>query len=345
MIIQTRQNSELSSLFFYGLCCVLLVMVGACTPQQASTHSVSGSTMGTYYRVTLADKVTDSAALKLEIETALTKINRSMSTYLPDSEISQFNRSAAATPSAISAEFAHVLAQALQLAELTSGAFDITVNPLVQAWGFGSDGVQTTVPSTAQINAILTHTGYRLLSLQGQQLAKKVPQLTVDLSAIAKGFAIDQIGDLLSQRGYENWLVDIGGELKARGNKGDENWQVAIEQPRDQGGIHHVLDLQDSAIATSGDYRNYVELGGQRYSHIIDPVTGYPVTHQLASATVLHDSAMMADALATALLVMGQDLAFDFAQEQGLSVYLIVRDANAENFKVVSTGEFTRLTH
>ena len=287
--------------------------------------------MGTTYSVQLVDspQTIEPAALQDRVDDLLADINASMSTYDPGSELSRFNASSSTDWYGVSAELANVVAAAQGVAEASGGAFDITVGPLVNLWGFGPGDSSGVPPSPEQVSAAKLRTGYGKLEvrLSPPALRKSEPDLYVDLSAIAKGYGVDRVAALLDAAGIENYLVEIGGELRARGlNFRRKPWRIAVERPDPAGRtVQQVVALGDAAMATSGDYRNFFESGGTRYSHTIDPATGRPVTHDLASVTVVGADAMHADALATALLVMGPDRGLQFAQASGLAALFISR--------------------
>lgn len=340
-MINHKQNSEHGSLF----CIITLIFLclSACQAQkQAEVTLISGSTMGTYYRVSIAEfKGHSLDELSEAIEHELDAVNQAMSTYLPNSEVSQFNRLPASEALQLSPQVAAVVRQALEVARLSEGALDITVSPLVRLWGFGPDGTITERPSDAQLIEARKRAGYAYLSLnQDNQLAKQKEGLEIDLSSIAKGFAIDQIAQRLNQFGIDDWLIDVGGELRAQGNKYGQAWQVGIEAPSPSGGLQEVFALNNTAIATSGDYRNFVLLDGRAYPHVINPNTGYPVTHSLTSVSILQESAALADALATALLVMGEEKAIALAEQQNWSVYLISRTETPDQYRIYRRGKF-----
>ncbi len=290
---------------------------------------LSGGTMGTFYEVTVADRVAPEQAtlLQTEIETLLEEINRQMSTYLPESEISRFNRSRELTWFPVSVGFARVVAESLEIAALSQGAFDPTVGPLVDLWHFGPEREKLIIPTAEEIAAVRQRTGYQHLEvrLEPPALRKKIPDLQLDLSAVAKGDAVDQVGLLLEQQGHQGYLVNIGGEILARGERtAGQSWRLAIEKPvDDRREIQQVILLKNQAMATSGDYRNFYEVEGQRYSHTINPETGRPVEHQLHSVSVLTETCARADAFATVLMVIGPDAAWEFAQTHQLEVFLI----------------------
>ena len=237
------------------------------------------------------------------METALDSINASMSTYQVDSAISLFNRSRSTDWHPVPKNLADVVNAALQLSQLTNGAFDATVSPLVRLWGFGSGAQVDANPSVSEVADALGFTGYSKLQvrLSPPALMKQVPELEVDLSAIAKGYAVDTIADMLHTRGHQNYLVEIGGELRVSGrNEAGKPWAIGVESPDADSPVQK-LGLLQGGIATSGDYRNFRVQSGKRYSHIIDPRSGVPVSHHLASVTVIHNNAMLADGWSTAV--------------------------------------------
>ena len=298
-------------------------------PEEVSV--VSGSTMGTYYRVSLASIPAQVSLpdLKVDIDGLLTEINAQMSTYLPDSELSRFNKFAETDWFPVSLETALVVIEGLRIYELSGGVFDITVGPLVNLWGFGPGGGRDGVPAESEIEEAKRNVGSVHLEARPSPpaLRKDVTGLYVDLSAIAKGFAVDRIADFLDSRGIRGFLVDIGGEFRAKGRKSDGSfWKVAIEKPViGERAVQRILHLTDRAVATSGDYRNYFEIDGLRYSHEINPVSGKPVAHRLASVTVLDDTCMRADALATALMVLGPDGGYELALKEKIAALFIVK--------------------
>ena len=325
-----------------ALCCLELVLA-ACSPQLV-LDTLRGQTMGTTWSVTIANLPAryDATALTSEIEEILAAVNREMSTYDPTSEISRFNDAPAdGAWFFVSDRFAEVTAKALGFAVLSDGAFDPTVGPLVNLWGFGPEATAEQLPSDQAIAAARADVGYQALAVrapeQGAALSKTAPR-QLDLSAIAKGAGVDAIAEHLITRGLDNFLVDIGGELRAVGQKDGRGWRVAIEQPtkgvRD---VQRIITLSDQSIATSGDYRNYREIDGVSYSHTIDPKTGRPVTHQLASVSVAADSCTLADGWATTLLALGPEQGFAFAEARGLAALFIERSGTT-----LSVRETTR---
>lgn len=313
-----------------GLLCILLSL--AC--DQPDSYLFTGPTMGTIYNVKVVPVPASSKrqVLATGIRETVEKINRLMSTYREDSELSRFNRSSPGSWFELSAETAEVISLGQMISELSSGSFDMTVGPLVNLWGFGPDAARDSIPSAADISAAMATVGYRNITVKTTDApaVRKQKNVVLDLSAIAKGYAVDKVAELLESHGIVNYLVDIGGELKARGRKQNGKlWQVAIELPTGAGrDPHRILSLQDIAVATSGDHWNYFEVDGVRYSHTIDPTSGRPVTHHVASVTVLHASAATADALATAFNVMGVKDGLALANEHNLAVLFLEKQEN-----------------
>lgn len=327
----------------WPLAALLLASLAACGSGDDAgvTHELSGRTMGTRFNVqivALPEGVTQDA-LGADIRALLEDINAKMSTYDEASEISRFNRYEGDDWFGVSAETATVVAAAQAISEATNGAFDVTVGPLVNLWGFGPKSALDAMPGDAVIENAIAKIGYRKLSVNTESpaLRKSEPGLYVDLSAIAKGYGVDRIAALLESRGVTDFLVDIGGELKVKGKNGSgRDWRVAVEDPVQNGEPYTVLEVESGAVATSGNYRNYFEVGGQRFSHTIDPRTGRPVTHSLLSATVIAEDAMSADAWATALIVLGDRAGLRVAEEQGLAVLLLSKGGN--ELQAASTG-------
>lgn len=291
--------------------------------------------MGTTYRVLVRSESAgfDAAKLHKMIDQELIYINKLMSTYDVNSEISRFNRSAQITPFKLSSETTEVLAFSLQLARQTQGAFDPTVSPLVNLWGFGPVRSDAKIPPADAISRVRAEIGFDALALDATDntLRSQLPR-QLDLSAVAKGYAVDRLAAILIEAGLSHFLVEVGGELVAKGTKfEDVPWRVAIESPDPVNrGIFKALSLRDKAVATSGDYRNFFESNGQRYSHTLDPRTGSPVDHTTVSVTVLADTAMVADGWATALNVLGLDEGLKLANERGLAALFINRTDTSE---------------
>lgn len=308
----------------------LLTTLCACQDYNKELISINGLTMGTSYSIKLKSKNgSDKNTIQSNIEKILADINQTMSTYISDSELSLFNQSRNTDWQVLSADLYRVIESANQVSSISNGAFDITVGPLVNIWGFGPDPYGRDIPSNTVIQAIKQHTGYKKLYFDGarQRVSKSDPDVTIDLSGIAKGFAVDKIARYLDGLDIMDYLVEIGGELRAKGtNTKQQAWQIGIEQANPlERSVQHIVGLDNIAMATSGDYRNYFEKNGIRYSHTIDPVTGKPVKHTLAAVTVLHNSAMYADALATAFMVSGPEKSLTLANETGIALYMIIK--------------------
>lgn len=312
-----------------------------------SVHRFDGSTMGTTYSVTLGGDVVASelAAEQQAVEALLAEINASMSTWDPDSELSRFNQHRSEAPVTVSEDLALVLRMALAVHEASEGTFDVTVGPLVNAWGFGPDGRPAAELDQSTLTALRQRVGSSKLELEGTRLRKIHPELEVDLSAIAKGHAVDRVATLLETRGHHDYLVEIGGELRGRGrNPAGRPFRVGIEEPTpDQRAVRRVIELDGLALATSGNYRNFFERDGRRYVHTIDPQSGRPVAHDLLSVSVLHERCALADAWATALLAAGPDRAWALAQRADLDVLLLVSGEHGEIIERATPGFTARM--
>ncbi|MCB1689318.1 MAG: FAD:protein FMN transferase [Halioglobus sp.] len=325
-------------------CLFALVLLTACS-EQASPSKLAGATMGTVWHVSYVpgESAPDVAVLQSGIEAELDRIDRSMSTYRPDSEISLFNAYAPNAWFKASPEFIEVMSTALQVGEHSEGAYDVTVSPLVDLWGFGPTGIIDSPPTEEAIARVMTRVGQHNIELDAarHRLMKK-QALSVDFSSLAKGYAVDLVADWLEAHGVNRYMVEVGGEMRLSGLSGrGDPWRIAIEQPESsERSVATTVSLSDVALATSGDYRNYFEANGKRYSHSIDPRTGYPVAHDLVSVTVVHPSCMIADAWATALTVLGAERAMAVAQAQGLAVYFIRRVEGG--FEHSQTPQFSR---
>lgn len=277
-----------------------------------------------------------------QIDALLSDLNAQMSTYLSDSELSLFNSSQSTEWQKVSPALFEVLLKAKNIHDQSQGAFDVTIGPLVNLWGFGPDPMSFVAPPEDQIVAELKRIGskYLLLRDQDHAIRKELPSLYLDLSALAKGYAVDRVALLLEKQGIEHYMVEIGGELRLKGrNIQGQPWRIAIEKPTaDSRMIQKVLPVTDICIATSGDYRNFFEVDGVRFSHTIDPRNGRPITHKLASVTVLGETAMTADAWATALTVLGPVQGYALAQQKGIPALFIIKTATG--FMEKSTAEF-----
>ncbi len=311
----------------------VLALSGCGAGARDAMTRLSGPTMGTGYRISLPQRLTadETETVRASVEAALGRVDALMSTYRSDSELSAFNAAGAKEWLDVAPDTAAVMAEALGTGSLSGGAFDVTVGPLVDLWGFGP-GDRQGVPSDEAIADAAALSGQNALRfLPKRGIAKDRDGLRVDLSGIAKGHAVDLVAERLEAAGFDSYLIDVGGELKARGRKADGAiWRVGIERPvPGEHQVQRVVTLEGGAIATSGDYRNFFERGGRRYSHTIDPRTGRPVEHTLASVSVIADSAMTADSLSTALMVMGPEEGLALAESLELpALFLLRSDGN-----------------
>ena len=306
--------------------------------------------MGTTYSVTVATHppAVSREAMQSVVDEVLDEVNRSLSTYDSRSEISRFNANATTDPVAVSPTLRAVAVIADEVSVATGGAFDITVGPLVQAWGFGvASPAPGSIPDPGAIDRLRSDVGFEGLELwaDGRSLRKTVPGLQLDVNGIAPGYAVDLIAERFDAIGAHDYLVELGGEVRARGNSpAGRPWRVAVEAPLSgERKPYALVELDGLAVSTSGDYRDFRELNGRRFSHTINPRTGAPVANGLASVTVVHRSAAYADAYATAFMVLGQDEGMALAGRLGLAALFIERNANGQGFKERSTPAFARL--
>lgn len=297
--------------------------------------------MGTTYTVKIAAPRPAVSAhdLRLLIERSLQRIDETMSGYREDSEVSRFNALHSTQWYETSSELAEVVSAARNVSSASAGAFDVTVAPLVKAWGFGaSGGPPPILPDTALLAELQQRLGYDKLHARASPsgLRKDEPSLTVDLNGIAPGYAVDLIAQQLRARGIDNFMIDVGGEIRAQGrNSAGETWRIAVESPSESDPAPvAVIELDGVALATSGEYRNSYEREGVRYSHTIDPRTAHPIRYSAASVVVVHSEAMYADAWATALNVLGADAGLQLAERLNLPVMFITSQGN----RLVSTA-------
>ncbi len=290
-----------------------------------------GPTMGSSYSLKIAGgnlSAAAQAAAHDAVRAALDRVDVAMSTHRPDSELSHFNRHNAATGFALSPDTFAVFALGERVSEMTGGAFDITVGPIVDAWGFGPRR-EFRIVGAAEVGALESSVGWRMLALDGaaHTVTKSQPEVRADLSGIAKGYGVDEAARALDALGFERYMIEAGGEVRARGVNGEGRpWRIGIEQPdANPQRARYVVPLAGRSLATSGDYRIYFERDGTRYCHEIDPATGRPIANGVASVSVAADECALADALATALMVMGPERGFAFATAQHLAAHFVVR--------------------
>ncbi|HEY5653528.1 MAG TPA: FAD:protein FMN transferase [Pontiella sp.] len=326
-----------------GLIFIVAVAVRGC---YIKNPLISGETMGTSYSITINGYVFRSKLSELEntVEDCLKDVSSQMSTWDSMSEISSFNASRNKGPHPISEEFALVIKRSLELSESTGGAFDPTLQPLLNLWGFGSEGGEYQVPSAEDIEETKSKTGWDKLWIEdGKILWKSNPEIQLALGAIAKGHGVDEVSLLLEKAGFQNWFVEVGGEVKVKGlNPNGIPWRIGIQYPTTNpmdSRLQGVLNVNSGAIATSGDYRNYIFENGVIYSHIIDPRSGYAVLSNTASVTVIAPSCMDADGIATALFVMGvKDGSTWIENVSGVEAMFLLRDENGEISEKFSSG-------
>ncbi|MBI5091757.1 MAG: FAD:protein FMN transferase [Candidatus Hydrogenedentes bacterium] len=320
-----------------GLCGVSAILAGCDFSASRAPDGVvtfAGATMGTTYSVKIAaESMTVGARQRIEhaISEVLQGIDREMSTWRSDSELSQFNASENAAAFNVSRNLIEVLLCAQRISEQSGGAFDVTVGPLVNAWGFGPAGGRERVPEDGEIARLKPSVGYQKLVIDsGAGALRKTAQgMYVDVAAIAPGYACDKLGVAIETLGYPNYLIELGGEVRARGAKLDgKGWTIGVERPDAPGrALYTPVTLDGMSLSTSGDYREYFEKSGVRYSHTVDPRTGRPITHHLASVTVINRDCMWADAYATAIEVLGPEEGYQLAVREKLPALLLVREA------------------
>jgi len=304
------------------------LLLTACA-QEPLEQVLAGKTMGTSWSVKyIGNQEVTQEELTAEIQTELNRIEAAMSNWQEDSDVSKFNRLSQGC--LLVSEDTVTVARASQtISQLSDGYFDPTVSPLIEVWGFGVGNQPPEEPEPELLESLLANTGYENFSVSDRQLCKNDADTHLNFSAIAKGYAVDQVADVLISNNIDRFLVEVGGELYGLGeNSQNENWSVGVETPSFgwPQGVYSILHLNGNAVATSGDYRNYYELGDHTYSHILNPRTGRPVIHNAASVTVIHESTMMADGWATALLAAGPEEGIRLANKAGISAYMILRD-------------------
>ncbi|MDF0596783.1 FAD:protein FMN transferase [Psychromarinibacter halotolerans] len=312
---------------------------------------LSGLTMGTGYNIVAIDHSRDVQhdALQAAVDGALAQVNAQMSNWDDGSEISRFNAARAGDSIAVSPELAQVMQAAAEVHDASEGGFDVTVGALIDLWGFGAGRTRSDMPTEAEIAQAMACCGQsQSVVLGGGALTKLNSDAGIYLSSIGKGFGVDHVARVLNDFGITDYMVEIGGDLYTAGNNPDGRpWQIGIETPQvHDRGVMQVVGVSGMGMATSGDYRNYFDVDGTRYSHIIDATTGRPVTHDTASVTVMTDNAMLADAWATALLVLGRERGLKIANDRDMAVLFIDRDGagGKSGFKTTASDRFAQLT-
>ncbi|WBU55251.1 FAD:protein FMN transferase [Paracoccus sp. SCSIO 75233] len=327
---------------------LIMPLVLAACKANAAVIETSGATMGTTYNVAAIDpdNAISQQDLRGAIEAALAEVNAQMSNWDASSEISRFNAQGAGAAQ-MSDGLARVMAAAQQVHLESDGQFDVTVGPLIDVWGFGAGQARVTAPSDDEIAAALEISGQeRHLRLQGKQLEKSAQGVEIYLSGIGKGYGVDRVADAIASLGLTDYMVEIGGDLYTSGrNAQGMSWRIGIETPDVTGrSVLKVVGASDLGMATSGDYRNYFEQDGVRYSHLIDPRTGRPITHKTASATVMTENAMLADGWATAMLILGRERGLEIAERNDLAVMFVERNSGSDQpFAITQSSRFAEL--
>ncbi len=305
---------------------------------------VGGATMGSTWSVKYVRHagLADPAQVRREVERILGEVDRQLSTYRNDSDIARFNALPADSCQAMPASVLELIGVGEKLSVESEGSYDLTVEPLMNLWGFGPQGRQEKIPASAAVAEVMQRVGHQHLHIDGQRLCKDAA-VEVDFNSLAAGYAVDTIAARLQAMGIDNYLAEATGELKAQGRKPDGSpWRIALEAPLDDQQVaERVIDIDGYAVSTSGDYRNYFLQDGRRYSHAFDARSGAPVLHDLASVTVIHPSALMADGLSTLLLILGPQRAADYAQAHDIAAFFVERADTG--FVIRSSPAFERL--
>nr|WP_311882025.1 MULTISPECIES: FAD:protein FMN transferase [unclassified Pseudomonas] len=310
-----------------------------------SMESFGGPTMGSTYSIKYVRHagLADPAQVRREVEGILGEVDRQLSTYRSDSDIERFNDLPVNSCQNMPASVLELVRVGEQLSVQSEGSYDLTVEPLMNLWGFGPQGREEKVPDAAALAEVMRRVGHQHLHINGDQLCKDAA-VEVDFNSIAAGYAVDTIAARLDALGIHDYLAEATGELKAKGRKLDgSSWRIALEEPSDDQQVaERIIDVDGYGVSTSGDYRNYFLQGGRRYSHTFDARTGAPVLHDLASVTVIHPSALMADGLSTLLLILGPERAWDYAEKHDIGAFFVIRADTG--FVVRTNAAFERLS-
>jgi thiamine biosynthesis lipoprotein len=315
---------------------VVFFSLNACQNTRSKYITNNGMIYGTYYNIKY--KSPEGKDFQQEISEELNRLSLIFSHYEKESTITKINKNIDVE---LEPEFTNCFQRATEISKITNGAFDISVGPLISAWGFGPEERQKMTPE--MVTDLKKLIGYDKMKLENGKIIKEIPEMTINMSAIAKGYTCDLMGEFLAKKGCENYLVDIGGEVVANGkNDKGKIWSIGIREPFEdpfKNDLNAALQLPNKAMATSGNYLNFYEVDGKKYAHTIDPVSGYPVQHSLLSATVLANDCMSADAFATAFMVLGKDVGIEIARQvPGLEIYFIYADENGQNQVYMSEG-------
>lgn len=315
-----------------------LLFFFSCQPEAPKYTQLEGQAQGTTFHITYADSL--GRDFSQPVDSLFRLIDHSMSLWDSSSVISRVNRNEPGV--VVDEHFAAVFRRAQEVSAATGGVFDITVGPLVRAWGFSyKKGLPP--PDSAQVDSLRQLIGFQKIRLENGVLQKADPRMQVDMNAIAQGYTVDVLAEFLEKHGVHHYMVEIGGEVRTAGqNERGESWRIGIDKPVETGSeerpLQTVVPVSGKSLATSGSYRKFVERDGKKYSHAIDPRTGYPITHNLLSVSVLADDCATADAYATAFLVLGLEKSVEIARREGLKIYGIYVDAKG-NLQVLSTLE------
>ena len=330
MILVDKKSVKFLSFLFF-------LFIFGCSNISVSKHLISGSTMGTTYSITILGNVENETKLKMNLEEILDSVNISFSTYIHNSEISKINNYGTGLIK-LSKDFSYVLKKALYYCDISNGKYDITISPLVKLWGFESFK-DFKVPQSNLILEQLAHIGYKKIHLSNNFLVKQNKKIQIDLNSIAKGFAVDKISEFLFNNGFKNHLVEIGGELKSsRSGDSSKKWIIGIQNPQNSSVIKKI-NLLNMSMATSGTYNNFFEKDGVKYSHLINPMTGFPIDHHTVSATVISKECIDSDALATMLMTMMPSEGIDFINQLSeIEAMIIKLDENDNLTEYLSKG-------
>lgn len=323
---------------------VLIGTLSACGHGD-SLESFGGPTMGSTYSIKYVRHagLPAPAAVQVEVEKILTEVDRQLSTYRSDSDIERFNALPANHCQAMPASILELVRVGEQLSMQSAGAFDLTVEPLLNLWGFGPQAREEKIPTAQALAEVRQRVGHDHLRIDGDRLCKDAA-VEVDFNSIAAGYAVDTIAAKLDAMGIHDYLAEATGELKAAGRKLDGTpWRIALEEPRDDRQVaERIIAIDGYGLSTSGDYRHYFVQNGQRFSHTLDARTGLPVSHSLASVTVIHPCALMADGLSTLLLILGPEQGWDYAEQHGIGAFFVMRADTG--FVTRSSRAFARLS-
>jgi FAD:protein FMN transferase len=322
----------------------LAAVITSCTSRKPVLENFTGFTQGTTYSIVYDNSINISPLdLKMRVEKILHNFDMSMSIYIDSSIISRINRNEDAVPDSF---FVDVFNKSVLISQMTGGAFDITVGPLVRAWGFGPDDHKNFTEDKR--DSLLRLVGMDKISLVNGRIVKALPGVTLDVNAVAQGYSVDVVCRYFKSIGLSNYLVEIGGEVMAVGSKGGAPWKIGIDRPEDNNmvpgqSLEAILKVTDKAVSTSGNYRKFYIENGIKYSHEIDPKTGYPAKNTLLSATIVADNCTMADGIATACMVMGTEKSIDFIKShRELSAFFVYSD-DSGNFQTWMSDDLKKI--